>query len=191
MLRNGYVWTLHHARPTASAIAITAGEIVYVGNDGGVRDHIGPGTEVINLKGRMVMPGIHDGHVHPLSGGRTLTAASLFYAQLNLQQFLKRIAGFLEDTVADEPDTWLRVGQWDAIAMGNLPTRRDLDGLDTARPIIVFSLDGHIALVNSRGLQIASVDETLPIRPTARSSATPTAGRPGSCTTERSGWSRR
>ncbi|MGH2637033.1 MAG: amidohydrolase family protein [Actinomycetota bacterium] len=165
VLRNGFVWTLDYRVPTASAVAVRDGWIVYVGSDSGVRDHVGPGTEVIDLKGRMAMPGIHDGHVHPMSGGRALTAASLFYAQLSLQEFLDAIAGFLADSAVDEPDGWLRVGQWDAIAMGDLPDRHDLDGLDTARPIIVFSLDGHIALVNSRALEIAGVTGATPDPP--------------------------
>jgi predicted amidohydrolase YtcJ len=162
VLRHGFVWTLDYRLPAATAVAVRGDEIVYVGSDGGVKQHIGSGTEVVDLHGRMVMPGIHDGHIHPLSGGRALTAASLNYAQLNLAEFLDAIAGFLADTVEDEPDTWLRVGQWDAIAMRNLPDRHDLDGLDTARPIIVHSLDGHIALVNSRGLELANVTASTP-----------------------------
>jgi predicted amidohydrolase YtcJ len=165
VLRNGFVWTLDYRFPTARAVAVRAGSIVYVGADSGVRPFIGPGTEVIDLKGRMAMPGIHDGHIHPLSGGRALTAASLYYAQLSLQEFLDAIAGFLADTASEEPDGWLIVGQWDAIAMGALPDRHDLDGLDTARPIIVFSLDGHIALTNSRGLELAGVTAATPDPP--------------------------
>ena len=165
VLRNGFIWTLHGPRPTAHAIAIQAGAIIYVGTDEGVRDHIGPGTEVVNLRGRMVMPGIHDGHIHPLSGGRFLSAPSLNYAQLTLTEFLDALAEILHDTRADEPDGWLRVGQWDAIAMGNLPDRHDLDGLPTSRPILVRSLDGHIALANSRALELAGVDEDTPDPP--------------------------
>jgi predicted amidohydrolase YtcJ len=162
VLVNGAIWTVDASRPWASAVAIRNGRIVFVGRDGDARAFIGAGTEVIDLRGRMAMPGIHDGHIHPLSGGRTLTAASLNYAQLTLPQFLDRIAGFLADTVDQEPDTWLTVGQWDAIAMGNLPDRHDLDNLDTARPILVRSLDGHIALTSTRGLDIAGITDTTP-----------------------------
>jgi len=117
VLVNGEVWTVDASMPWASAVAIRNGRIVFVGKDDDARAFVGAGTEVINLRGRMAMPGIHDGHIHPLSGGRTLTAASLNYAQLTLPQFLDRIAGFLAATVDQEPDTWLTVGQWDAIAM--------------------------------------------------------------------------
>ena len=92
VLVNGEVWTVDASMPWASAVAIRNGRIVFVGKDDDARAFVGAGTEVINLRGRMAMPGIHDGHIHPLSGGRTLTAASLNYAQLTLPQFLDRIA---------------------------------------------------------------------------------------------------
>ena len=165
VLLNGFVWTVDPSFPVASAVAVRNGRIVYVGTDNGAREHAGIGTEVVNLKGRMVMPGIHDGHMHPLSGGRFLTNPSLNYAQLTLAQFLKRMANLLDRSSELEPDTWLSVGQWDAIAMATLPDRHDLDGLDTQRPIFVRSLDGHIALVNTRALDLAGITDDTPDPP--------------------------
>jgi predicted amidohydrolase YtcJ len=165
VLTNGRIWTVDATTPMARALAIKNGKILALGTSSSLREHIGSATEVIDLGGRMVMPGIHDGHMHPLSGGRALTAPSLNYEQLNLSQFLDRIAGFLAATPEEEPDGWLRVGQWDAIAMGGLPTRDDLDTLPTARPIFVRSLDGHIAVVNSRALELAGVTASTPDPP--------------------------
>ena len=102
---------------SAQAIAISGGQITYVGDNAGAASHIGPATEVIDPGGRMVMPGIHDGHVHTLGGGQALTAPSLNYRQLRLSQFVDRIAKLLARTRADEPDTWLVVGEWDAQSM--------------------------------------------------------------------------
>ncbi len=165
VLVNGAIWTVDVSRPWASAVAVRNGRIVFVGRDDDARAYVGAGTEVINLRGAMAMPGIHDGHIHPLSGGRTLTAASLDYAPLTTPRFLDRMAQLLADTVDQESDTWLTVSQWDAIAMGNLAHRHDLDNLDTARPIFVRSLDGHIALANSRALEIARIDHGTPDPP--------------------------
>ena len=121
VLVNGFIWTVKPSNPQASAVAIRDGGIVFVGSDRGAKEFVGKGTEVLDLKGRMVMPGIVDGHMHPLSGGRYLTNPSLDYAQLTLAQFLKRMAALIERTSDLEPDTWLTVGQWDAIAMSTVP----------------------------------------------------------------------
>jgi predicted amidohydrolase YtcJ len=165
VLTNGYVWTLDPSRPVARAIAVRGGRIVYVGGPHDVADHIGRETEVIDLAERMVMPGIHDGHIHPVSGGRNLSAPGLNYEQLTISQFLDRMADIIAATQAEEPDTWLVVGEWDAVAMGTLPTRDDLDGLPTARPILVIALDGHSALANSRALKLAGITAATPDPP--------------------------
>ena len=165
VLTNAYVWTLNPRKPFARAVAVSGGTIVFVGSEHGAREYVGKGTEVLDLHGRMVLPGIHDGHIHPLSGGRSLTAPSLNYEQLSLSEFLDRIAALLKATSEDEPDGWLVVGQWDAVAMGTLPDRHDLDALPTSRPIFVRSLDGHIAVVNSRALEIAGITAATPDPP--------------------------
>lgn len=163
VLRNGRVHTLAGARQ--QAVAIADGRIAYVGSNAGADALAGAGTEVIDLGGRMVMPGIHDGHMHPLSGGLVLTAPTLNYRQLNLKEFVAAIRKLLARTSEEEPDGWLSVDLWDATAMDKLPTKEDLDKLETSRPIIVFALDGHIALANSRALAIGGVDASTPDPP--------------------------
>ncbi len=164
VLRNGRVHTLAGSSGS-EAVAISDGTITYVGSNAGADALAGAGTEVIDLKGRMVMPGIHDGHMHPLSGGLVLTQPSLNYRQLNLQQFVAAIRKLLARSTQEEPDGWLVVELWDATAMDRLPSKEDLDALETARPILVIALDGHIALANSRALELAGVDATTPDPP--------------------------
>ena len=93
-----------------------------------------------------------------LAGGQVLTSPSLNYRQLNLRQFIDAIGKLLARSTEEEPDGWLVVDLWEATAMDKQPTKEDLDRLPTTRPIIVFSLDGHIAVVNSRALAIADID---------------------------------
>jgi predicted amidohydrolase YtcJ len=120
---------------------------------------------VIDARGATVMPGIHDGHTHPFDGGLLLTVPTLNYAQLDLDQFVQRIKRLLAKSADREPDGWLDVSLWDAISMEVLPTKEDLDALPTRRPILVYSLDGHIALVNSRALEPAGIDASTPNPP--------------------------
>ena len=68
-LTGGAIYTVDGARSWAQAIAIDDGRIVYVGTDAGAKDYIGPQTKVVPLKGRMVVPGFQDVHIHPISGG--------------------------------------------------------------------------------------------------------------------------
>jgi predicted amidohydrolase YtcJ len=161
VLRNGSVVTLAGNR-RAQAVAVRAGRIAYVGSDAGAQALVGPATEVVDAGGATVMPGIHDGHIHALAGGLALTKPTLDYRQLNRRQFVAAIRRLLERTRSEEPDGWLSVDLWDATAMDEQPTKEDLDGLDTARPIIVISLDGHIALANSRALALAGITASTP-----------------------------
>ncbi len=166
VLVNGFIWTVKPSNPQASAVAIRDGGIVFVGSDRGAKEFVGKGTEVLDLKGRMVMPGIDDGHMHPLSGGRYLTNPSLDYAQLNLAQFLKRMAAFIERTERTRTRHMAHgrpMGR--ASRCRKLPDRHDLDTLDTARPILVRSLDGHIALANTRALDLAGITDDTPDPP--------------------------
>jgi len=68
VLTGGAVYTVDAARTWAQAVAIRGGRIAAVGTDAEMRPHVGPRTEVVNLRGRMVLPGFQDAHVHA-SGG--------------------------------------------------------------------------------------------------------------------------
>jgi len=166
VFRGGPVLTWDEAG--ATAVAVRDGVIVYVGNDAGAAGFISSTTDVVDLAGRLLMPGIQDGHMHPLYAGRGMRGCNLHYKQLTIGEMQDRIAACLQATKADEPDGWLEVVNWDYQAIqppGTVPDRGDLDVLDTARPIIVFSLDGHTALANSRALALAGVTASTPDPP--------------------------
>ncbi|MFG2888053.1 amidohydrolase [Streptomyces sp. NPDC048248] len=156
VLTGGYVHTVDAEDSTHQALAVKDGRIVYVGTTKGASRHIGKGTKVIKLGGRMVMPGLHDGHVHPMSGGQGLLGCDLKYAPLTVKEFQEKIQAYLDKTKAQEPDGWVQVEHWYLQAMrpeGTALTKADLDALDTKRPIVVKSSDGHTTLVNSRALE--------------------------------------
>ena len=168
VFRNGVVLTFDVRKKPATCIAVRDDLIVYVGTDAGAKDLIGPATDVIDLKGRTLMPGIQDAHTHPLSAGQSLRQCSLDYEPLTLDEMRDRITVCLNQTSEEDPDGWLRVRFWDYQAIqppGTVPTKADLDVLDTARPILVHSLDGHTALANSRALEIAGVTGSTPDPP--------------------------
>ncbi len=164
VLRGGRVLTMRGDR-VAEAVAVSGGRIAYVGSDDGAGAHTGPATEVIDLRGRTLMPGIHDGHTHPLSGGVVLTKPTLDYRKLDLKEFLGAIRKLLARSFGEEPDGWLSVDLWEPSGMDRQPTKKDLDGLPTKRPILVVDYNGHTAVANSRALELAGITRSTPDPP--------------------------
>lgn len=165
VLRNGLVVTMDAQDSVQQAVAVRAGQIVYVGTDAGASGFIGANTKVIDLGGRMLMPGFVDAHLHSLSGGRALLLCDLAYVPLSQAQLAAKIQACLDSTVADEPDTWLEVVNWDRQSTAGIdgdPTKALLDALETKRPIAVTSSDFHSVLANSRALVLAGITAATP-----------------------------
>ena len=163
--RNGYIYTVDARNSVRQALAVRAGRIVYVGDNAGARKHTGKATKVVDLRGRMLMPGLVDGHLHPQSGGARLLNCSLDYAPLTVPQFQARIQACLDKEAGADPARWLVVVNW--FQQGMLPdgvelSRATLDALGTKRPIVVRSSFGHSSLVNSRGLALAGINGATP-----------------------------
>jgi predicted amidohydrolase YtcJ len=158
--RNGHVYTVDAKDSVQQALAILNGRIVYVGNDAGIDAYIGRRTRVVDLHGRMLMPGLVDGHMHPMMGGVSLLKCNLNYERLTASQMQARIQTCLDKTREREPDGWLEVVNWFQEAMlpaGTVATHAVLDALKTSRPIFVRSSFGHTGLINGRAIQLAGI----------------------------------
>ncbi len=158
--RNGVIFTGRTDRLAAAALAIRDGRIVYVGGNEGVRPYIGATTIVEELGGRFLMPGLVDGHMHPLDGGAALLKCSLNYESLTVSELQRRIQVCLDQTRSAEPSGWLEVVNWFQESMrpaGVKTSRAALDVLHTQRPIIVRSSYLHTELANSRALALAKI----------------------------------
>ncbi|MBS0380690.1 MAG: amidohydrolase [Proteobacteria bacterium] len=162
---NGRVFTGLGQGPSAQALAVRDGRILATGSDASIRALTGPGTRVVDLGGRFLMPGLIDGHLHPLEGGQKLVKCNLNYERLTVAQLQARIQKCLDDTRAHEPDDWLVAVNWFREAMiprDAVTTLATLDVLKTSRPILVASSFGHSALVNTRALKVAKIDAHTP-----------------------------
>ncbi|MCR6660476.1 MAG: amidohydrolase [Asticcacaulis sp.] len=160
LFRNAYVYTVDAKDSVAQALAVKDGRIVYVGDQVGAKAFTGRKTQVVDLKGRMVMPGLIDGHMHPQSGGLRMLNCNLDYASLTIAEFQARIQKCVDDDKTAGPDDWLEVINWfeqGAKPQGTILTRTALDGVKTTRPIKVHSSFGHSNLTNTRGLQLAGI----------------------------------
>lgn len=163
--RNGYVYTVDDKDSVQQALAVRAGRIVYVGDNAGAKPLIGKSTRVIDLHGRMLMPGLIDAHMHPQSGGSRLLNCSLNYESLTVPQFQARIQACLDQDQKKDPDRWLVVVNWFQQGMqpeGVETTAATLDALKTSRPVIVRSSFGHSAQLNSRAIALAGIKRDTP-----------------------------
>jgi predicted amidohydrolase YtcJ len=158
-LVNGAVYTVDPRRPRARAVAVADGKIAAVGTDDEVRELITNGTEVIDLNGRMVLPGFQDAHVHPPSSGLEMLRCNLSDAY-SIPEYERIIATY----AAEHPEVeWILGGGWymDVFPRGN-PPKAILDRLVPDRPVMLPSRDGHSVWVNSRALEIAGITRDTP-----------------------------
>ena len=157
--RHGTIFTAG-AQGAAQSLAIRDGRIVYVGADEGLVAYVGPATKTVELAGGFVMPGLTDGHMHPLEAGTQLLKCSLNYEPLTVAQLQARVQACLDKRAAREPDAWLEVVSWfqeSMLPVGVRTSKATLDVLKTQRPIIVRSSFGHTVLANSRALALAKI----------------------------------
>jgi predicted amidohydrolase YtcJ len=149
----GPVHTVDAARSRVGAVAVRGERIVAVGHDD-VRDLIGPGTEIVDLAGRLLVPGFHDAHVHPVSGGVELGQCDLSGA-VTLEEYRRRIRAYAD---ADPDLPWITGGGWSMESFpGGTPTREQLDDVVPDRPVYLVNCDHHGAWVNTRALELAGV----------------------------------
>ncbi len=165
VLRGGQVYTADAARSWAQAVAVRGSTIVAVGTDADVIALSGPRTEMIDLRGRMLLPGFTDAHVHASAGGLERLRCDLSEAH-GPADYL----AIVRDYAARNPDAeWITGGGW-AIGVfpGGVPSRHDLDRVVPDRPVFLSNRDHHAAWVNSRALELAGVGASTPDPPDGR-----------------------
>lgn len=156
-LINGKIHTMDAAGTIAEAIAIEGDEIVYVGDAAGLGDVIGLGTEVIDLDGKMVLPGFVDGHIHAAAGGLIMLGVDL---QTDDKEEL--FARIRKEVETNKDDIILGYGvRFNPWTDGN-PTAAMLDEIESERPIYFWAIDGHAAWVNSKAMELAGIDKDTP-----------------------------
>jgi len=153
----GTIYTADGSQSVVSAMAIGGDQILALGTDSSVAALIGKQTEVIDLQGNMIIPGLHDVHIH-LPGIVETDSCDLASTPYSLEDLVPRLKPCLDGLEAGE---WLSVDQW-SYTSGNepseaLPTvRAALDAVSTRHPIMLLGNDGHHGAVNSYALSLAT-----------------------------------
>jgi len=155
ILVNGNIVTMDAQRTKAKALAIKSGRILSVGDDQTVRNLAGQGTQVFDLNGRTVTPGLIDAHCH-LSACGLLGTAYLdvnWPAVFTIEQLQAKITEWIARV---PPGGWVVGAGWVTFE-GRSPTRHDLDPVSPNHPVMLINQGGHMAVVNSLALEMANV----------------------------------
>ncbi|KAF5543302.1 amidohydrolase [Fusarium mexicanum] len=140
VFHNGSIHSLDILSTKYSALAVKDGYITFLGDEKSILPYIAKNTSVFNLEGRMMMPGLVDAHMHPISGGAGLLKCNMNFQPFGLSKALEKIQNCLDDDKNKTDKDWLEVISLDYYALvddtGGV-TKKDLDKLKTKRPILV------------------------------------------------------
>ena len=139
----------------SEALAILGDRIIAVGKRDEIMKLKGPETKIVDLEGHFVMPGFNDAHMHLASAGLEKMNVNLTGVK-TLDEFRDRILARVEKAA---PGDWIVGGGWDETLwpVKVLPTRWDVDEVSSSHPVFLTRVDGHIAVANTRALQLASI----------------------------------
>ncbi len=173
---NGRIWTGNKSRPVADALASQGELIVAVGSNNDITRLIDSRTRVIDLEGKLAVPGFIDSHTHFIEAGFHLLSVDLRNAPTP-EEFARRIGNHAEKLPAGR---WITGGDWDHERWPGaaLPTKELIDRVTPNNPIFVSRLDGHMSLANSAALRMAGVSKETGDPPGGTIVRDPTSGDP-------------
>ena len=151
----GAVYKVTDSDPWATTVAVTNNRITYVGNDANIKSLIGPNTSVVNLDGKMLMPGFQDAHVHPVDSGMTFNQCAVF----DLPQ-LDDLLDAIKKCVDERPDAdWIVGAGWyvSTFAPTGIPNKQMLDAIAPNTPITLLSNAAHSVWANSAAIERAGI----------------------------------
>ena len=166
ILHNGRITTLERARPQAQALAIREGEVVAVGEDREMLPLAGPGSRVVDLRGRTAVPGLNDSHTHPIRGGLSYNLELRWDGAPSLADGMRMLK---EQVARTPPPQWVRVvGGFteQQFAEKRLPTLGELNAVAPDTPVFVLHLYDR-ALLNRAALRAVGYTKDTPEPPGA------------------------
>jgi predicted amidohydrolase YtcJ len=163
IITNAKVWTVDKAQATAQAVALLGDRIVAVGSNADVEVLRGPATKVIDARGKLLLPGFNDAHVHFVDGGLQLDSVQL-KDTTSTDEFVRRIG---EQAKKAPKGEWIQGGDWDETKWTPpaLPTKELIDPVTPDNPVFLGRYDGHGALANSAALRLAGITAQTPNPP--------------------------
>ncbi|KAK7343113.1 hypothetical protein VNO80_26076 [Phaseolus coccineus] len=154
VLRNGVIYTSDDSLPFAESMAVANGRVLRVGNHSFVKELEGYGTQVLDLGGKVVVPGFIDSHVHFIAGGLQMKQVELRGVSKK-EEFIKRIRDAAQSS---KQGSWILGGGWNNdLWEGDLPAASWIDDITPNNPVWLSRVDGHMGLANSVALKLARI----------------------------------
>jgi predicted amidohydrolase YtcJ len=166
ILINGRVKTLDPGKPNATAVAIKDGRFLAVGAEGGIMAYRGPGTRLVDLNKRTVIPGLNDSHLHVIRGGLNYNMELRWDGVPSLVDALRMLKAQVART---PPPQWVRVvGGWNELqfAERRLPTLKEINDAAPDTPVFLLHLYDR-ALLNRAALRAVGYTKDTPDPPGA------------------------
>ena len=159
LLTNGAIYTQEALQPWVNGLAIGNGKILAAGTADDVYRYKGPQSEILDLKGQFVMPGINDGHSHPVLGGMVSLFHCLFPATAPPSEVIRK----LEKCVADAPpdQLWIQGGLWtpEFLVQHRIDSPREwLDQISGDKAVVLKDDSGHNYWANSKALKLLGIN---------------------------------
>lgn len=159
VLVNGSIYTMDASRRWAQAIAISNGRIAFVGTDQDAVKYAGPLSNIINLHGKLVLPGFIDSHVHPIESQLEENGCPLSDYE-TADSIKKKISTYAKE---HPKEPWVMGSGWQLPAFpAKGPDKKLLDEIVPDRPAYMVSQDGHSTWVNSKALELAGINSFTP-----------------------------
>lgn len=152
----GNIYTLDPARPRVESIAVRGSRVLFAGSAADLDQYTGPGTKVVDLGGKTVLPGLIDAHGHAAGLGSFGLGRLDFSRARSLDEVVATIADHLKQTKKGE---WVLGGRWDHESWPSrqLPTHDDLSAVSPENPVWLRRVDGHAGLANGAAMRVAGV----------------------------------
>lgn len=162
ILVNGNIRTMDGSKPLVQAAAVNDGKIVYTGSDSGALQLRTDRTNIIDLKGKTLVPGFNDSHMHLVGYGAFMEKANLSCTR-SIDELIQMMRNFISSGDIT-PNSWVQGRGWnhDYFDIKRFPTRHDLDRITKDYPICLSRACGHVCVVNSKALNEAGINRNTP-----------------------------
>ncbi|MFC1554440.1 amidohydrolase [candidate division KSB1 bacterium] len=156
VFRNGKIATVDENFSYAEAVAIKGEKFIFVGDNTGIEEYIGDNTEVIDLNGKLAVPGLIDAHGHLPGLGQALENLD-FVGTTSFQQILNIVENKVRTV---QPGEWILGRGWDQNDWDNkqFPNHDALSRISPDNPVFLTRIDGHAAIANAKAMELAGIN---------------------------------
>jgi len=169
VLTNAKVVTVDENFSIQQALAVKDGRIIAIGSNDDIKKFIIPGTKTFDMKGKPVLPGINDSHMHGPFFGATRPPLSLDLTFPNIKSIGDIATALKEKVKTIGPGEWIRGFGWDQSSLeeckndpAKLPRKYDIDSVSPDNPVVLTDFSAHTMLVNSKALEVANLTKDTP-----------------------------